>query len=75
MGKLDVIILKYGNAVLDLPKTNDPIGKPLDAAVQEIKDLMLNLVNALEQDLSGYDSLSPKDYVSSEGLREEIEAL
>lgn len=45
MSKLDVIVLKYGNAVLDLPKTNDPIGKPLDEAIQQIKDLMLELTN------------------------------
>lgn len=45
MSKLENIILKYGVAVLDLPNTNDPIGKPVDEAKQEIKDLFNALVD------------------------------
>lgn len=44
MSKLDVIILKCSNAVLDLPKTNDPLGKPIDEASQSIKSLFLEII-------------------------------
>lgn len=43
--KLENIILRYGLAVLDLPETNDPIGKPIDEAKQQIKDLFIDIAN------------------------------
>jgi hypothetical protein len=75
MSKLDVIILKYGNAVLDLPKTNDPLGKPVDEAKEAIKAFFKDMVAELEEDISIYDSLSPKDYVSGKELARKIEEL
>lgn len=61
MGKLELIILKCGNAILDLPKTNDPIGKPLDEAVKEIKGVIESIYTEAEQ--------SPKGTVKSEFFR------
>jgi hypothetical protein len=42
MSKLDVILLQCANDVLDLPATNDPLGKPIDDAKAQIKDLFLS---------------------------------
>lgn len=50
MSKLEVIILEYGNAVLDLPKTNDPIGKPIDEARSSIKQLIKSLWNEADNE-------------------------
>jgi hypothetical protein len=38
--KLQNILLQMANDVLDLPKTNDLIGKPIDDATQAIQDLL-----------------------------------
>lgn len=61
MSKLDVIILEYGNKVLDLRRTGEPIGKPTDEANQAIKDLMLELlVNAVKADEFEFYTLKRK---------------
>ena len=65
MSKLDNTILKYGNAVLDLPKTNDPIGKPVDEAKADIKALMLELI----------DSCTRHDYINVDELHKKVEEL
>ena len=50
MSKLEIQLIEMANAVLDLPKTNDPIGKPIDDAKAEIKTLMLDLINEVDAD-------------------------
>lgn len=44
MSKLDNILVKVGNDVLDLPKTNNRLGQPFDDGKQAIKELMLELI-------------------------------
>jgi hypothetical protein len=43
MSKLENILLECCNSVLDLPKTNDPIGKPIDEALSSIKQHILGM--------------------------------
>lgn len=44
MSKLDIIILKCSDAVLDLLGNNDPLRKPIDEANKAIKDLFLEIL-------------------------------
>lgn len=70
MSKLDNILLKLGNDVLDLPKTNDPLGKPFDDGKQAIKELMLELIDESISGKGTYEELIYPEYV-----REKVEAL
>jgi hypothetical protein len=73
MSKLDNIILKCANKVLD--GKEETLGDYIDPTVQQVKDLILELVNELEEDLSLYDQLSPDDYVSAVKLRQKVSEL
>ena len=54
--KLQNILLQMANDVLDLPKTNDPIGKPIDEAAEAILDLLdksLPMLKMAEYSMNG----------------------